>query len=376
LWLAADGAATAEASAGTQDTDYLPAATEKHTQTVTAQADPPPASNDVAQGAASPDGNAPQVETDNTTATAAEQVTDTHGPAHEHGSSTPLQLIEEQLLSERAQGLLEISSEHAKPPLPGVSPKPVPHAAIHGSDVTGTDGRDVIIGTLGADTLSGAGGNDHIFGRAGNDTLHGDDGNDKVFGGSGDDGVSGDAGNDLTIGGSGKDTMDGGTGDDKMLGGAGNDTMSGGDGNDKMHGGVGNDTMDGGAGDDVIAGGQGADGMTGGDGNDSFKFIWLSDGGTTDGTRDHVLDFKQGEDKIDLTKIDADFDALGNQAFTFVGSVAFSSSHGELRYQHIHDDNTKDDHTFIELNTNGDGQAQMQIDLHGLFTMTPDDFLL
>jgi len=36
----------------------------------------------------------------------------------------------------------------------------------------------------------------------------------------------------------------------------------------------------------------------------------------------------------------------------------------------------KDDHTFIELNTNGDGQAQMQIDLHGLFTMTPDDFLL
>jgi Ca2+-binding RTX toxin-like protein len=361
LWLSADDAAAVPASAAnadTQDSDTPPAAPVKHTATIVAQADSDSSGGDVAQGGTPSDGSAPQPESAKEDAPAAKQATDAHNDSHAHGSSTPLQLIEAQLLPESAQALHEISNEHAKPPLHEVSPGPNVHAAIHGSSVIGSDAAEVILGTPGPDNLSGGGGNDHIFGRAGNDTLHGDDGNDKVAGGSGDDTVSGDAGNDLTLGGTGKDTMDGGTGNDKMLGGAGNDTM------------------DGGAGDDLLVGGRGADLLTGGDGADSFKFNSLVDSGTTEGTRDHVLDFHQGSDKIDLQQIDADFAVLGNQVFAFIGLDAFSSNHGEARYQHFHDDNTGEDHTLIELNTNGDGTAQMQIDLHGLFTMTTDDFLL
>ncbi len=140
-------------------------------------------------------------------------------------------------------------------------------------------------------------------------------------------------------------------------------------------GGSGNDAVQGGAGDDVVIGGLGADWLSGGDGADCFQFNSLDDSGATEDTRDHIVDFKQGADKIDLVKINADFEALGHQALVFVGLGDFNSGQNQFRYQHFHSDNTDDDRTFVELN-NGDGHAHMQIELHGLFTMTMDDFLL
>lgn len=70
----------------------------------------------------------------------------------------------------------------------------------------------------------------------------------------------------------------------------------GGDGADKIFGLGGNDVVDGGAGDDVIDGGKGRDKLAGGDGADVFLFRKSSG-------RDVVVDFGNGEDVLDLTRL-------------------------------------------------------------------------
>ncbi|SHK05824.1 type I secretion C-terminal target domain (VC_A0849 subclass) [Shimia gijangensis] len=54
-------------------------------------------------------------------------------------------------------------------------------------DLTGTDGRDVILGRKGDDLIDGGGGNDHLWGGKGHDTLIGGAGRDHLNGGKGDD---------------------------------------------------------------------------------------------------------------------------------------------------------------------------------------------
>ena len=58
--------------------------------------------------------------------------------------------------------------------------------------------------------------------------------------------------------------------------------------------------------------------------------------GLTAATADVVADFNRAEgDRIDLSAIDADVYAAGNQAFTFIGTAAFSGTPGEIRYYHV-----------------------------------------
>jgi len=87
-------------------------------------------------------------------------------------------------------------------------------------------------------------------------------------------------------------------GDDMLTGSNGNDTISGIDGNDLVTGGGGNDLLAGGAGNDVVNGGTGDDNMGGGAGNDTFIFTEL-----TDGERDVITDWTNGEDLFRLTGI-------------------------------------------------------------------------
>jgi hypothetical protein len=352
LWLPANHSTLSEtgliASADAQESDAVPPPTAKHAASVTAQADhPDPSSSDVAQGAPAPDGSAPQPEAAKEDVATANQPEESHSEK-EHGSSTSLQLIETEVVPARTPGLHESRNEPAEPdPLPAVAAKPAVDNSSQGITVHGTDAAEMIVGTPGPDTLSGGAGDDHIRGRGGNDTLHGGAGNDKLAGGSGDDALSGDSGDDTVDGGGGNDTVDGGSG---------------------------NDAVQGGAGDDVVIGGLGADWLIGGEGADSFEFTCLNDSGTTEETRDRIIDFKQGEDKIDFVKINADSQALGNLSLVFIGLEEFGLGHGQLRYQHFRGDHADDDRTLIELNK-GDDHAHMQIELHGLFTMTVDDFL-
>ena len=73
--------------------------------------------------------------------------------------------------------------------------------------------------------------------------------------------------------------------------------------------------------------------MTGGTGADRFVFTNSLDSPSA-GSFDIIHDFSHAEgDKIDLRGIDANLSPRGNQAFTFIGTKAFSGKLGELRVE-------------------------------------------
>jgi hypothetical protein len=87
---------------------------------------------------------------------------------------------------------------------------------------------------------------------------------------------------------------------------------------------------------------------------------------------DQILDFTPGTDKIELDRIDADSLAAGNQAFTWIGSNAFSGSAGELRAYE------QSGSWFVEGDTDGNGAADLVIalTLQGPTPLSAGDFLL
>lgn len=138
--------------------------------------------------------------------------------------------------------------------------------------------------------------------------------------------------------------------------------IAGADGNDRLEGSVGSDSMNGGVGADTLIGGAGQDRLTGGAGADVFLFTSLSDSSTesyrSDGAKhlpDVIEDFTPGVDRIDLSQIDAIAGTPANDAFTFIGSAAFTHHAGELRCD-IHDGVAQ-----IYADVDGDGFADLQI---------------
>lgn len=228
--------------------------------------------------------------------------------------------------------------------------------------LVGSQGADTLLGGEGPDFIEGLGGNDRAIGGVGDDLVSGGDGddylagdgpvafNDPVFplagddtvvGGDGDDTMFGDAdfyaghlrdeaGSNLLFGGAGSDSIVAGYGADTVFGGGGDDFIQGhgspvpsgsggvfardGDFGDSLFGGDGNDTINGAGGDDVIDGGSGGDSLIGGVDNDTMaggagadRFVFgiptigrPFDTGHGPGNRDVVLDFRTGEDLLDL----------------------------------------------------------------------------
>lgn len=188
--------------------------------------------------------------------------------------------------------------------------------------------------------LTGSTGNDILHGLAGNDALRGLEGDDQLFGGAGDDQLRGDAGNDR---------------------------LDGGDGNDQLYGGDGDDVLVGGAGNDIFEGGLGMDTMTGGAGADIFRFRPAD---VAAGGRDVITDFQRGSDKIDISLIDAKAGTAANDAFTFIGTAAFTKKAGELRFEKVGADSV------VHADTNGDGAADFSIVLKGIGALAANDFNL
>jgi len=200
---------------------------------------------------------------------------------------------------------------------------------------------------------------------ASNLTVHGNDQNNRINGSSGADIIYGMGGADAIVGGSGDDTIYGGDGIDTLYGNAGNDIIYGDAGNDILYGAEGNDTLYGGAGDDRLEGGAGADILTGGDGKDQFLFR------TTDfGSTDIITDFTHGTDAIALSTIDANTNTTADDAFTFIGTSAFTKTAGELRYVQ------SGGNTYIYADVNGDGVADLTIELLGSYSLAKSDFYL
>ena len=182
-------------------------------------------------------------------------------------------------------------------------------------------------GNDGDDSLIGGEKGDELFGNDGNDTLYGDPGyassNDTLDGGAGNDYLDGRTGDDVFYGRSGNDYIDGVGGASLLLGGDGNDYLIG----------YSNSDLYGGDGDDILFAVSGGNELWGNSGKDVFEFNNASFG---TGTAINVIDLRRGEDKIDLSSVDANTFLEGNQKLNFIGSAPFSDNFnvmGQVRYE-------------------------------------------
>jgi Ca2+-binding RTX toxin-like protein len=221
--------------------------------------------------------------------------------------------------------------------------------------------------STGAANLTGNGLNNVLYANTGNNVLDGGAGIDTVsylYGAMPSIGVK------ISLAGTTAQTTIG-SGSDMLLnienltGSNNGDTLIGNASNNTLNGGSGNDVLNGGAGNDIIIGGSGVDSLTGGTGNDLFKFIVYSDMGLGV-TRDVIIGFVVGQDKIDLSAIDANTGLPRDQAFTFM-TTPFSAA-GQVSYSG----------GIISINTNADTAAEFQIQLTGVVpaSLTASDFVL
>jgi len=210
---------------------------------------------------------------------------------------------------------------------------------------------DFLYGGRGNDTIYGFYGDDHIYGGNDNDNLYGGSGNDIISGEAGNDYLSGGAGDDILSGGIGNDTLSGGDGNDYVAGGADDDILGGGAGNDTVSGGAGNDRLNGNDGDDIIISGTGLDTLTGGAGADTFVFS-ATDSGLGVGSRDQITDFTHGVDEIDLTRI--------------VGLTAADVTLTDV----IKSSGVSSGHTIVGVDTDHDGHANFEVDVHGIVSLS------
>jgi hypothetical protein len=82
--------------------------------------------------------------------------------------------------------------------------------------------------------------------------------------------------------------------------------------------------------------------------------------------RDTIQDFVQGVDRIDLRTIDANTATGGDQAFSFIGSTAFTGKAGQLNFTG----------NVLAGDVNGDRTADFRINVSGISTLAGSDFYL
>lgn len=243
-----------------------------------------------------------------------------------------------------------------------------------GDFVSGGDGRDVIFAGAGDDQVFGGGLADVIYGDAGADRIFGDQGNDLITGGAGDDTVFGGEGDDLIVaemgdgndvyfgdegsGGTGIDTLDISAATANVTVNLGSGPLSNGTASSSQ---TGNDTILGienvntGSGNDTIIASNAVNVMNGGSGDDTYRFTSAS---AADG--DTILTFEAG-DRVDLTAIDANLGAAGDQSFALV-SGAFTAA-GQLAV--TFETRADGDYTVVQGNTDGDADAEFAIEISG-----------
>ncbi|WP_395679537.1 M10 family metallopeptidase C-terminal domain-containing protein [Inquilinus sp.] len=275
----------------------------------------------------------------------------------------------------------------------------------------GLDGNDTLRGGAGADTLNGEAGTDTatysesavgvtvdltagtgLGGNAQGDTLtgienvNGSQGNDTLTGNAAANVLRGMNGNDILRGSAGADTMNGEGGNDtasylnsiaavtvNLTAGTGSGGYSNLDtllGIENVYGSQFNDTLIGDAAANVLQGYDGKDTLTGNDGADRFVYGTLG-ASVTGANRDLITDFSNAEtDRIDVSGIDANSGAAGNQAFTFIGSGAYTGVAGQLRFT------TSGGQTIVAGDVNGDSASDFSIALTGIVVLVGADFVL
>jgi Ca2+-binding RTX toxin-like protein len=302
---------------------------------------------------------------------------------------------------------------------PPATPSVPPVVVIGGTnpgEIIGTEGADILVGRPQADTIIALGGNDTItagdgedaiFGGDGDDIIHAHGNQDDVFGGAGNDRIDAGWGHDTVYGEDGDDVLIGAEGNDKLFGGAGKDLFVAtvGDDADIYWGGEGIDTIDyaaltealtinlgnglnergsvttasgvrdviysienaiGGGGNDTIIASDAINVLDGGEGSDVYRFL-----STLAADGDTIMNFEPG-DRIDVSAIDANVGAAGNQQFQLISGGSFTSA-GQIRQSHI----TTEDGEFTILSGNVDGNtdADFEIAIKGRHHLTDTDIL-
>jgi Ca2+-binding RTX toxin-like protein len=286
-------------------------------------------------------------------------------------------------------------------------------------------GNDILDGAAGNDSLNGGAGIDSMTGGNGSDSYYVDNAADQVIetsttGGTdivysylsaytlgdnvengrilatGTASLTGNSLNNVLYAGAGNNALEGSYGVDtasyqyvsaavsvslattaaQATGGSGSDSLrfienlTGSSYADSLTGSTGNNSLSGLGGNDILAGGLGADKLTGGTGADRFDFNALAEMGLSSTTWDTITDFKTSEaDKIDLLGVDANTALTGNQAFTFLGTAAFTGdATGKLRFDataHI-----------LYGSTDADTAAEFAIVLTGVNSLAGTDLVL
>ncbi len=220
-------------------------------------------------------------------------------------------------------------------------------------DVDMGDGADIYDARTTGEVLG------EINGGAGNDTITGGVEADIIDGGTDNDRIKAMGGDDIIKGGDGVDNIFAGEGNDEIIAGKGDDMMRGGLGDDTLTGGAGKDVLRGGSGDDVLEGGKDEDVLTGGAGADIFLFKVATHSTST--KTDDITDFVQGTDLIDISAFGATF--ISNSGFSGTGGaeVRFGTGGGLTRF---------------EVDTDGDGNADMRVDMGSIGGLSEADFIL
>jgi len=261
-------------------------------------------------------------------------------------------------------------------------------------------GFEQIRGSNFNDTLLGNASDNRLYGQQGRDTLNGRGGADIMEGGHDNDTYTVDNASDSVIEVNGfnggfdvvystvayllPDNVEvlflqagpiNGTGNGSsnwLTGSFAANTLSGLDGNDVLNGRGGNDILLGGFGVDRLIGGGGVDTLTGGGDADLFEWKARAQTGNTLATSDVVTDFSAAEgDVVVLREIDARGNVGGFQAFSFIGTAAFSAT-GQIRAAASGTD------TVLEMNISPVAGAEMTILLSNVqaASLTASAFLL
>ncbi|MCC5624375.1 hypothetical protein [Nostoc sp. CHAB 5715] len=118
----------------------------------------------------------------------------------------------------------------------------------------------------------------------------------------------------------------------------------------------------------ILSSGAGTDTLYGGTGNDVFQFDSVSDsqpGLSRDIIKDFVGNGIFAGDLIDLSRIDANTNIVGDQAFTYIGSGAFTAP-GQIRYSG----------DILQGNTDSNLSANFEIQLEGSPLLVASDIIV
>ncbi len=227
-------------------------------------------------------------------------------------------------------------------------------------------------------TITGNAGANTLYGRGGVDTLIGGDGADLYLVDLVESGTTA-ASKKLALEDTVTETATGGIDTLRLLGGAvhqnastlklaaniehldasgalGKLNLTGNTVNNQLTGNDVANTLDGAAGNDTLIGGDGADRLIGGSGADVFFYDDVTDSTTL--AMDTIADFVKGTDKIDLTSLAS---LSFNDSTAAANSIWFTQSGGI---------------TTVFVDTSGDTNADMQIQLTGTINLQATDFML